>query len=200
MKRISPSAILAGVSLAVLAGVGAWGWSLEPERALRWAILALFFPGLWLMAELGQVRGADRRIGDAIMRFNRCAISFGAWLLALKIGLKLSIASSLVDPAWGPIGDHVGGLTFGAGMILAGNHLPKLASPWRVAEEPFDWQRVHHRIGWLWMLSGVVVLVAWSAASVHLARQVTFLVTATAAVGSVGTKWVSLAARSGRVR
>ena len=87
MKRISPSAILAGLSLAVLAGVGAWAWSQEPERTLRWAFLVLFFPGLWLMAELAQVRGADRRIGDAIMRFNRCAISFGAWLLALKIGL-----------------------------------------------------------------------------------------------------------------
>ena len=45
-------------------------------------------------------------------------------------------------------------------MAVWGNYLP-LMSPWQPGEEPFDWQRVHRFVGWVFTIGGIVTMLTW---------------------------------------
>ncbi len=195
-KRISLT--LALLSVLVVAGLGVWGWSLDPEHAARWAGFALFLPALWGFIELAQFRGKDRVVAEAIMNWHRRVIAWVGLLIAVGVSFQLAISADLLDADWGPIARRITGVIFGTGMVLWGNYLPKGLSPWSVEEEPFNWQRVHRFAGWVASLGGIALVMVWLVFPLERARLATVGIVGTCVVLVLGRKLLSLAARSRR--
>ncbi len=191
---VSKSLILAGLSVLIVAGLGVWGWSVDPEHPSRWAFVVFFLPALWGFVELFQ--GGRRR--ETIMNWHRYVFAGAGLMLALKVGSELAISTGLLDADWAPISRRIWGVTFGSLLAIWGNYLPKVLSPWSEEEQWFDWQRVHRYAGWLASLSGVALVVAWLAFPLPEARVTTSGICVALAVLGVGRKLISVAEYSRR--
>ena len=84
------------------------------------------------------------------------------------------------------------GLLLGVGMVIWGNYVPKLLSPWSVEDEPFEWQRVHRFAGWTATLAGIAMVVVWLALPVETARLAARAILGPAFVLVVGRKLISV--------
>jgi hypothetical protein len=191
---------LAAVSVALVATVAYWGFSVDPEPPWRWIFLGGFLPALWAFVERWQVRGRDPDVGSAIMAFHYYVFAFTGFLLASSVGVRLMVYQHLVDPTWLSSGRRLGGLALGVGMILFGNYLPTLRSPWPFEAQPFAWQRVHRFVGWTSVLGGLGVLGAWTVLPQDLAGRITAQILAIAAVLALGRKLASLTHRAAKQR
>ena len=81
MTRASKPLILAGLSMPIVVGVGAWGSTVDPGHPARWAFVAFFWPALWVFVERAQ--GGDRsREKAVILRWHRTVIAWGAFMMA----------------------------------------------------------------------------------------------------------------------
>jgi hypothetical protein len=196
-RRAAPL-ILATTSVALLAGVGIWGWTLAPDQVGRWAVPGLVLLGAWGYIELMQYRGGDRDVGRAIMNFHRYVIAWVGLMLAFRAGVRLAVAAEWMHGDWIPTVRRVSGVMGGGGLALAGNYLPKLLSPWRVGTEPFDWQSVHRFGGWLLMLGGLAMVAASLVLPVADAKVGSVKIFGIVALAVVGRKVISLMSRSGR--
>ncbi|MEZ6096295.1 MAG: hypothetical protein R3C03_19055 [Pirellulaceae bacterium] len=85
------------------------------------------------------------------------------------------------------------GILFAISMMLFGNYLPKLSSPWRYADEPFDWQGVHRFAGMAFTVVGLVMALGWCFLSVDLAKRLTVVVVVASSIAVISRKWFSLA-------
>lgn len=141
--------ILAMLSVLLVAGLGGWGWSLEPEHAAQWVGITFFLSAFWGLIELAQFRGDNPVVARAIMNWHRRVIAWVDLLVAVGVSFQLAISADLLDAGWGPISRRIRGVILGTGMVIWGNYLPKGLSPWRVEDEPFNWQRVHQFVGWV---------------------------------------------------
>jgi hypothetical protein len=184
---------LAWMSIAVLLAVSLWGWSVDPHRPGRWLSVALFLPALWGLAERAQ--SGDRvRERQAILNWQRLSIAGASLLLAFAVASQLAIATGLIDVAWAPAIRRIRGMTFGASLMLWGNYLPKLLSPWNLNEQPFDWQGVHRFAGWGALLGGLGVVLAWLWLPVEEAKSASSVLVVLTLGLTVGRKFLSLAA------
>ena len=91
-----------------------------------------------------------------------------------------------------------GSILFGLGMVVWGNYLPKLMSPWSVEDQPFDWQRVHRFIGWGASLCGIAFVAAWLLLPLDEARSASLIILGLAAGLALTRKLLSLAATARR--
>lgn len=189
MKAARPL-FLALLSVLAVAGVGVWGWSVNPERPLRWVFVVFSLPLFWGMIEF--LQGGSGRRGH-IMNWHRLVVAALGFMMAVKIGSKLAIATELLDARWGPVVARGLGVLMGFLLAVWGNYLPKLISPWRREEEWFDWQRVHRFVGWLATLSGIALMAVWLTLQPESARLATLAITIVFCVLSVGRKWLSVA-------
>ncbi|HXI02158.1 MAG TPA: hypothetical protein VNI57_03180, partial [Candidatus Saccharimonadales bacterium] len=161
MTPRSKALILVWLTVIPLVVIGTVGWVLHPELAGRWAFVIFFLPGLWAFTEAVHAPGKDQREVREILDWLRILFAGVAALIAMKAGFRLAVAQDWIDPAWVPAVQRLGGVLFGVGMVLVGNSLPKLLSPWSVSEEPFDWQRVHRFCGWVATFGGTACIGAW---------------------------------------
>ncbi|HSM35115.1 MAG TPA: hypothetical protein VK837_01850 [Longimicrobiales bacterium] len=191
---------LAAVSVTLVAAIAWWGFSVDPEPPRRWMFLGGFLPALWAFVERGQVRGKDAEVGAAIMAFHYYTFAFIGFMLASRVGVRLMVHEQLVDPVWLASGRRFGGLALGVGMILFGNYLPTLRSPWPFEAQPFAWQRVHRFVGWTSVLGGLGVLGAWIVLPQDLAGRTTVQIVAIVALLALGRKLASLTARTAEHR
>ena len=141
MRRRYLSHAIAAASVLATAAVAACGFWIAPDRAYRWFLLGGFLPALWAYVEFAQVRGDDAEVGNAIMTFHRYTIAFAGFMLSTQIGLRLIVHAELLDPSWLSTGQRFRGLMLGAGMVVFGNFLPTLRSPWPFRQQPFAWQQ-----------------------------------------------------------
>ena len=188
---------IAWLSVAVVAGLGAWGWVLDPSHSPRWVLVVLCVPALWGFVELVQA-GDSRQDKEAIMDWHRRVFAFTSLMIAIGLSFKLAISTGLLDAAWEPVGRRARGVMLGIGLAVWGNYLPKLLSPWSLENEPFDWQQVHRFGGRVALIGGVAVMMAWLALPMEAARIATFGITAAFVVLVGGRKFLSLATRSRR--
>lgn len=156
-SRVSVLAV--GAAVLLDAGVAVWGWTLYPERAGRWLFLALLVPGMWLFVELAQDRGRGGRDAARIMSWHRWVFAAMGVILIAKPAHGLAVATGILDSGWKETVDRATGVLFGVGLAVWGNYLPTLLSPWRVEDEPFDWQRVHRFAGRIAFLSGLALVI-----------------------------------------
>ena len=112
------------------------------------------------------------------------------------MGFRLAVTSGLLEADWGPSGRRITWIVFAIGMVLWGNYLPKIRSPWRVRDEPFDWQRVHRFVGWAASLGGIALVAVWFVLPPEEARSATSAILRSFAVLAIGRKFISVGARS----
>ena len=192
---VSKLLVLAGLSVLIVAGLGIWGWSVDPEHASRWAFIVFCLPAFWGFVELFQ--GGTRR-DRGIMNWHRAVVAGAGLMIAVKVGLQLAIFTGLLDADWAPIARRISGVIFGSFLAIWGNYLPKSLSPWSAEEEWFDWQRVHRFAGWVASLSGIALVIVWLVLPVATAKLATVGITLVFVVLGAGRKFTSIAAYSRR--
>lgn len=185
---------LAWLSIPALLGVSLWGWSVDPLHPGRWLFVALFLPALWAFVEKAQSGDQDRiREREQVMNWHRLSLAWAAIMLALVVASKLAVATGLVDAAWEPIFRRTRGILFGVSMMVWGNYLPKLLSPWSLDNQPFDWQQVHRFVGWGAALGGIAVVLVWLALPVEEAGSASRVVVGLTCGLALGRKLLSVA-------
>lgn len=190
--------LLALLSVSVVTLLGFWGYLLDPEHPGVWLWRVLF---LWLFFFFIEVNMGGRepsRERLAILNFHRSLIFGLGLVLALGLGLKLAFFSGVLDTDWVPLARRVRGVSWGCGLAIWGNYIPKLLSPWSRDEEPFDWQRVHRFVGWAAMLGGVARILLWLALPVPDARAASLSILIVFCVLILGRKLISVVEHSRR--
>ncbi len=132
------------------------------------------------------------------MNWHRRVIAWVGLLVGVGVSFQLAISADLLDAGWEPISWRIKGVIFGTGMVIWGNYLPKGLSPWRVEDEPFNWQRVHRFTGWVASLGGIAVVIVWLVFPLANARLASVGLVGTCVVLVLGRKLLSLAAYSRR--
>lgn len=192
MRPDQRAGLAAGVCVAALALTACWGAVVRPEAWPGWLLTATVLPAFWGYVEMAQERGRDPSVGRAILTLIRYSVAWGGLMMGLRVALKLAIHEGLLDGAWAPLGQQVTELVLGTGMILFGNALPTLRSPWRYPRQPFAWQQVHRFVGWVFVLGGLIVVGVWLTMSGRSAARVTAAVMGATAVLTLGRKFASV--------
>jgi hypothetical protein len=184
------------VSVAGTGGVALWGLAVDPTPAFRWLFLGGFLPALWAFVGIAQERGEDEEVGAAIMTLHKCLIVWAGLMFTSRIGLRLAIHEELLSQSWLPAGQRLNGLFLGIGLVVFGNYLPTLRSPWPLSRQPFAWQQVHRFVGWVCVLGGLGVIGCMVVLPLDSARQSSNWIVVVVGIVSVGRKFGSLTARS----
>lgn len=171
--------------IVVLGGVlAAATWYLRPEKAAA-PITALLLLGCMTLAlsSSGSAREdgkPPRPIHDSI----RSGIIFGGLMLVCSLGAHLVTALGGADGrdfSWRATMAIVG-----ASLVFTGNTIPKTLAPLPVS--PTDAARVQslqRLAGWIWVLAGLTLSVAWLALPIRVADPVTTLVVPAAMLLSI---------------
>lgn len=186
----------AAASVSATAAVAAWGLWIDPDQAFRWFLLGGFLPALWAYVAFAQVRGDDAEVGAAIMTVHRYTIAFAGFMLSSQVAFRLLVHMGFVDPAWLSMMQRFRGLVLGGGMVVFGNLLPTLRSPWPFRQQPFAWQQVHRFVGWAFVLGGLGVVGSWIFLPLDSALRSTVQICAIVFTLSLGRKLASLTAHS----
>lgn len=195
--RSRQAAVAACIGVAAMAGLAGWGRATRPDKSGAWLFLATFLPVSWAYVELMQHRGDEPSHGRAIMTLHRTVIAWTALVILLQVGPRLAVGDGLVDPGWASTGRRLGGIVTGVGLMIFGNLLPKIPSPWTLASEPFDWQRVHRFAGVVCLVGGAVATGAWLLLPLPEAARYGRAALLTAGALAVGRKLISLARHPG---
>lgn len=196
MRRNRISRALAFAAVVALAAVAVWGFRMVPDSGLRWFFLGAILPGVWTYVELAQVRGPDPEVGEAAMAVHRYVVAFAGFLLASLVGSKLLVFGGVLDREWLSTVERLRWLAVGGGMVVFGNHLPTLRSPWPLRHQPFAWQQVHRFVGWTLVVGGLAIIILETSLPTDSARTLSTVVVAMVLTLSVGRKFASLAASS----
>jgi hypothetical protein len=158
------------VSMALALALGAWSWAIGVETGARAMAITLGMLALWQFVEW---RMRDQMIARPtclrILRWHRVVFASTALFIAVRIGLRTGFAITALDPEWIPAARRTLQVTNGLLLVVWGNYLPKLISPWPPEDEPFDWQGVHRFVGRIVMLGGLGMIVVWLALPIELA-------------------------------
>ena len=193
MRSDRTSLFLAVASVTVLVGVAMWGFLVDPVPGIRWLFLATGLPLMWGYVEVALTQGHGESGASAIITFHRFTIAWAGLLLASQFGFPLATSAGLLDIGWVSTGRHFSGVLLGAGLVVFGNHLPRLASPWRQEDEPFEWQRVHRFAGWVFVLGGLGVAGSWMILPASQAAGIAMFILGLTGALACGRKLISLA-------
>ena len=130
------------------------------------------------------------------MSFHRYVIGFGGLMLAALVGLKLMLHTGLLDRSWLVTVERLRWFAWGGGMVIFGNLLPTLRSPWAFSRQPFAWQQVHRFVGWTFVLGGLGVIGAAAFLPPDLAGRLSLGIFAVVFTLSLGRKLASVASSS----
>lgn len=160
------------VSVSATAVCGLVGWTMIPEEGMRWLLVIVSLPALWSFLEAASRPSAGTEAGDAIRRLHRIVVGVGGLFVLLQIVPQLAAHAELITAETLNAGRRARGLLVGIALVVWGNHLPKVISPWALGDEPFNWQWVHRIVGWLAVGSGLGLVVVWLALPGAQARSV----------------------------
>jgi hypothetical protein len=99
----------------------------------------------------------------------------------------------LIDPVWVANGERLRWLLVGSWMVVFGNLLPTLRSPWPFRHQLFAWQQVHRFVGWAFVLGGLGVVGSWAILPPDSAERFSLGILAMVSALAVGRKLASLA-------
>jgi hypothetical protein len=184
-----------GIGLAMALGLA--HWTRDPDPNVHLPFGSFLMGALWLLVEwvTAQSESARPEAALAIRDWHRTVFAVAGLYTAVFVALELAADAELLSEAMRVTAIRGMGTSFGLLMAIWGNFLPKLASPWRRSEEPFDWQGVHRTVGWLVSLGGVTIAVSWLAAPLAAAWTVSKIAFIGAGVLAVGVKFYSVATR-----
>jgi len=171
--------IVSAVFVAIAIGVASWLWPHLPVRMpVHWDAHGqanghasrLWGVAMWplLIACLALLTVALPAISPRRFEIAPFAGIYGALMLAIQgVMLVLGIATMLAGAGHAVPMATIALLAIGALLMVLGNYMGKLRrnffmgirTPWTLASEAV-WERTHRLAGWLFVLAGVVVVVA----------------------------------------
>lgn len=181
-------------ALTLVAALSLWDWTLDPKPTPLW--VAVLLPAIWGYVEL--VARGDSSVSAEMLGLHRRILTVIGSFLAVKLALAIAWDLHVLPVALVPAARRSVGLVFGTLMLIWGNHLPKITSPWTLDEEPFNWQRVHRAIGWLATLAGLAVAVGWLALPLGQADRLQDGAVIACIVLGIAVKFTSVAAHARR--
>jgi hypothetical protein len=183
--------------LLLAAGLGSVRWLYATNPAAGPPFGAFLLIAAWIYIEEVMSREASGRLElQAIHRWHRTVFAALGVYVACWNGLALAADMDLLSEVWLPTVQRAMGATAGAMLATWGNYLPKLLSPWRVAEEPFDWQGAHRIAGWGASLGGIAIFVAWLSLPLEAAEVTQKGVLTVVFLLAIGVRFFSLASHS----
>jgi len=160
-----PSMFL-GLSAALTLG----NWYLRPERAVIWGTALLMIAGM--TGALFVFRSAKDDAGWRRVRDIRSGVLCGAGILVIALGGKLLVrlgAISETDVTW-----RITMALLGVFLIFTGNGIPKALTPLSTIQcDAARVQALQRFGGWVWVLTGFILVFAWLALPLPVAQLMT---------------------------
>ena len=190
--------MLVAAAMTLMMALATWSWALgidhAPLRLLTGVVmLAIWGFVEWRVPRQYTVRGS----GTGVIRWHRAVFATFGLFIAMRYGVRLAFELQYLDPEWVPVARRSLNVVAGSLMAVWGNYLPKLMSPWQPEDEPFDWQRVHRFVGWVFTIGGIGTMFTWVALPIDRADAWEPAIVGSVVVLSLGRKLYSLATHSG---
>lgn len=186
--------LLAAAAMTLMMALATWSWAVGIDHALRRLFTGLVMLALWGFVEWRVPRQcAVRGSGAGIIRWHRAVFATIGLFVATSHGVRLAFELQAIDLDWAPVARRGLNIVVGGLMAVWGNYLPKLLSPWQPEEEPFDWQRVHRFVGWVFTIGGISMMLAWLTLPIDRANEWDSAILGSVVVLSLGRKLYSLA-------
>jgi hypothetical protein len=185
---------LVPLSFLLITTICAVGWLYYPgKKGWLLAPAAYFFALIVDRINYGWINAPKPDAARQCALFCRVSVAGSAIIVSAFMMVAIAIGQELLPQTWYLDARRGAGILTSLCMILWGNHLPKLSSPWIHPDEPFDWQGVHRFAGIAFIVTGLLCFAAWSLLPLHEAKTFTQSMFLTTAVIVVARKWYSLA-------
>src|SRR5208282_3583334 len=136
---------------------------------------------LVLVSREPKEEAARRDFGGSV----RSGIVTAGLILVISLGAKLAVALGGVH--YGDIALRAPMAIAGAFLAATGNAIPKTLTPLAALHcDPAKVQAVQRLAGWIWVLTGLAVVVAWLTLPINLAEATCFLLLPSAILVTVG--------------
>lgn len=119
------------------------------------------------------------------------------WVVSLVLSFHLALLAEALQ--WSLEPGRIVGVTFGLGMLLVGNAMPRLRQnavagfrTARTMSDPVAWARVHRTFGGIWLVAGFVVLFTSVIAPRYALAAAVALLLLSSVVGLVATRRFAL--------
>lgn len=157
--------------LWLIAALAIANWYLRPGRAAAWATIVVL-AGCVFMALV-----ASQRLKDVSGWKSESSIQGGIVIagvfLVIALSSKLAAAFGLNNQT--DLGWRATMATAGAFLMIRGNAMPKKVTPLsRFGSDAARVQTMRRFTGWIWVLTGLALMVPWLVLSTALANTVTF--------------------------
>ena len=167
-----PPALIA-LNTLLLAG----NWYLRPQSAGSWFVVLLLLIGmtlaLVLLSREPKEQAARREAGGSVRR----------GIMTAGLILVISLGAFHYDEIVLRVTMAIGG----AFLAVTGNAIPKTLTPLAAQHcDPAKVQAVQRLAGWIWVLTGLAVVVAWLTLPINLAEATCFLLLPSAILVTVG--------------
>ena len=174
---------LALAMMALPALLGALLCLVRPQGAWLWIIAMLAAPAAWLVVKTaskifgnitlgGMLRGPDHQADTR--KALSSAMIFTCWIIALPMGAKLAEAFGLIDHSLAnAVATRWTNILFGGYLVLKGNHLPKILTPWSDLRcDPSTMQTLQRRTSLIFVLAGLAYVFLWLVLPTPLAEPI----------------------------
>jgi hypothetical protein len=175
-----PPALIALNTLLV-----AENWYLRPQSAGSWFVILLVLVGMTLALVLvsrePKEEPARRDAGGSVRR----GIVTAGLILVISLSAKLAVELGAVH--YGDIAQRATMAIVGVFLAVTGNAIPKTLTPLAALHcDPARVQAVQRLAGWIWVLAGLAVAIAWLTLPINLAQAMSFLLLPSAILVTVG--------------
>jgi hypothetical protein len=180
IRNYGPPALIALNTLLV-----AENWYMRPQGAGGWFVVLLLLIGMTLALVLvsrePKEEAARRDAGGSV----RSGIVTAGLILVIALGAKLAVALGAVH--YDDIALRATMAIVGAFLAVTGNAIPKTLTPLAALHcDPAKVQAVQRLAGWIWVLAGLAVAIAWLTLPINLAEAMSFLLLPSAILLTVG--------------
>lgn len=199
-QRLAPAVILAVVLLAAV------NWMLSPEQPLRWLRAMLTLPVAWLALSFWHAMSLRSRCRRRIDNDPLVTRYFSAALSMAIVALGIWQIARLSLMIWVRFGDHgadlelerrVLGIATGLVLVVIGNRLPKILTPFSILAPPLAARVTTARrfIGTAWVMLGLTTISAFLMTRYEVAENIQHWAFAIAGIAMLGAiVWMNLSA------
>jgi hypothetical protein len=176
---ISPALI--ALNTLLVAG----NWYLRPQSARVWFVVLLVLIGMTLALVLvSREPKEEARRRDAGGSVRNGIVTAGL-VLVISLSAKLAVALGAVH--YGDMALRATMAIGGVFLAVTGNAIPKTVTPLASLHcNPAKVQAVQRLAGWIWVLAGLAVAIAWLTLPINLAEAMSFLLLPSAIFVTVG--------------
>ena len=165
----------AAVVAVIVSGLAAADWALAPAKASSWMIAIATGIGIWIVVALmGRVRSFEDYSASE-RDYLRTSIIAAGVILAIALSRTLAGAIGING---GEFFDRGLGVLSGLVLLLLGNMMPKVLAPLTAKRcAPSQVIAIQRFSGWIFVLDGIVCIIASLALPLGLGQDVSMIAT-----------------------